>query len=381
MLHLQRRPVRKCSAFSESKATFNLTQKMKEKLIRMISMFPVVLSYTPAQWLATGYTMEEVEAAKAEIETRAATMSAGLMPEKGSAITAAATYGALNWNVVIEKAVKGWTTQQLAPLVEAFSTDISGETVVASNPQAMPRITVPVYNIGDDTAVLDPTDLDALNSGNAFGVPVQLHLLGDGVEIPVDALMGGYTAENIVAGCVESVRRKAMKYVLSQVTANCNTTEAKPVAKPATVTVPALDKGWSSGWVNRNLSDMLEEPACLLVNRQYMGGMRRDDTNGLTFDQLGVDGVYKVDQVSALGENAIGLLAAKNSMVVGMRAPVLVGPAYPVVMQFVDGETRLPLTMVQYFVPGKMTMHVKVLTAVGAARVNAAACRVLVAGE
>lgn len=356
---------------------------MKEKLIRMISMFPVVLSYTPQQWVAAGFSMDEVEDAKAEIEARAANMSAGLMPGKGSGITATATYGALNWNVVIEKAVKGWTTQQLAPLVDAFSTDISGETVVASNPQAMPKITVPVYNMGDDTAVLDPNNLDELNSGNAFGVPVQLHLLGDGVEIPMDALMQGYTAENIVAGCVESVRRKAIKYVLGQVVAEAKDAAGKDIAKPATETVPALGEGWGSGWVNRNLSDMLDDNACLLVNRQYMGGMRRDDTNGLTFDQLGVDGVYKVDQVSVLGENAIGLLAAKNSMVVGMRAPVLVGPAYPIVMQFVDGETRLPLTMVQYFKPGEMTMHVKVLTAVGAARVNGGACRVLAvsAGE
>lgn len=356
---------------------------MKEKLIRMISMFPVVLSYTPQQWLAAGYTMDEVEEARKEIDARAASMSAGLLPDKGSLISAAANYGALNWNVVIEKAVKGWTKQQLAPLVEAFSTDISGETVVASNPQAMPKITVPVYNISDDSAVLDPTDLDALNSGNAFGVPVQLHLLGDGVEIPFDALAKGYTAENIVAGCVESVRRKAMKFVLSQVVADCKDADGKDIAKPATEAVPALDEGWSAGWVNRNLSDMLEDSATLLVNRQYMGGMRAEDNRSLTFDQLGVDGVYKVDQVSALGENAIGLLAAKNSMVVGMRAPVLVGPAYPVVMQFVDGETKLPLTMVQYFVPGKMTMHVKVLTAIGAARVNGAACRVLTvaAGE
>lgn len=352
---------------------------MNEKLIKMLSMFPVLSCYSEEQWLRMGYSAEAVAAAKAEIKERAAKME--FQPEPGSGITANASFGALNWNVVIQKAIKGFATQKLAPLVDVFSTNISGACVPADNPKAMPTVTVPVVNMGDDTAAIDPTNLDDLNSGSAIGVPVQLHLIGDGIEIPISAITEGYTAEDLVAGCVESVRRKVMAYVLGQLTADQTDADGNNVAAVGTTTVPALGEGWSAGYVNTELSEALDADAVsLLVNRPYYGGLKRTDGDSLSLNEIDVEGVHKVAQVSVLDDNAVGLLAAKNSMAVAMRAPVLYGPAYPVVMQFVDGDTRLPLTMVQYYKPGEMTMHVKVLTAIGAARVVPTAATILVTG-
>jgi hypothetical protein len=48
-------------------------------------------------------------------------------------------------------------------------------------------------------------------------------------------------------------------------------------------------------------------------------------------------------------------------------------------MQLKDGDTMLPITMVQYYNPAKMKMRVVLLTAVGAKRVTPSAATVLTA--
>ncbi len=340
---------------------------MNEKLIKLLSMFPVVAQCSDAAFMSMGYSPTEVADAKQAIAERAGNISAGLA--SGSSFTAESTYGALNWNVVAKNAIKGWASEKLAALVDVFSIDVSGSAVVVENPEAMPSVTVPVVRMGENTAVIDPTNLDQLNGGSSTGVAVQLHLIGDGVAVPFSAIMAGHTAENMVAGVVESVRRKVMHYVLSQLAA----------ATPDTVTVPTPAEGWGPGYVNRELSGLLEaDNASLLADRKYFAGLQKDNANTLGLSEVALDGVYKCGQMTALGAKAVGLLAAPNAMAVAMRAPVLPGPAYPVHMQFVDGDTRLPLTMVQYFKPGEMAVHVKVLAAVGAAVVDKSAAAVLV---
>lgn len=359
---------------------------MNEKLRQMLAMFPgMFANMSDAQVASLGFSLQDVQDVRTKMQADMAENYAQVKASGLAAphITAESAYAALNWNVVSNQPVAAYVTQRLAPITGVFSTDISGAAVPADDPQAMPMVTVPVYDIDEDSAVVNPTDLDALDGGKAYGVAVKLDIIGAGVEVPVSAIMEGYKAQDIVKGVVETTLRKTVSYVLGKLTEDGVTdTSGATIAVPASVAVPGLDNGWGPGYVNRKLTGLLEsEERSLLLNSAFYAGLRPDDK--LTLDLRGLDlaGVHEVRQVSKLGEGVVGVLAAKNAMVVAMRAPSLFADAYSTVTQFVDGNTGLPLTMVQYYKPGTMKLHVKVLTAVGAKRVVADSARLLTAAE
>lgn len=355
---------------------------MKEKLRQMLAMFPgMFANMSDANIARMGYDLATVKEVRNQVAEEAAKhleslQAAGLAVPH---ITAESSYAALNWNVVAQNGIAAYVQQRLAPLTSVFSTDISGAAVVADNPDAMPSVTVPVYGIDEDAAVVNPTNLDELDGGKCYGVNVKLDIIGAGIEVPVSAIMEGYKAQDMVRGVVETTLRKAMSYVMEKMVATGVTdTSGATIPVPATVEVPGLDTGWTPGYVNRKLTGLLEEEErSLLLNSAFYAGLKPDDKLTLDFRGLDLAGVHEVRQVNKLGANCIGLLAAKNAMAVAMRAPTLFGPAYESVMQFVDGNTGLPLTMVQYYKAGEMTMHIKVLTAIGAKRVVADAARIL----
>lgn len=355
---------------------------MKEKLRQMLAMFPGMFANMSDENIARmGYSVDDVRAVRAQIaeETKKnynSMVAAGLNERH---ITAESSYAALNWNTVAQNGIAAFVNQRLAPLTNVFSTDFSGAAVPADNPDAMPPVTVPVYDIDTDAAVVNPTNLDDLDGGKCYGVAVKLDIVGAGIEVPISAIMEGYKAQEMVRGVVETTLRKAMTYVMEKMVASGVTdTAGQTIAVPASVAVPGVDNGFTPGYVNRKLTGLLEsESRSLLLNAEFYAALRPDDKMTLDVRGLSLDGVHEVRQVKSLGTNAIGLLAAKNSMAVAMRAPTLYGPAYNTVMQFVDGNTGLPLTMVQYYKPGEMTMHIKVLTAIGAKRVAPESARVL----
>lgn len=355
---------------------------MNEKLRQMLAMFPGMFAGMSDENIARmGYPLETVKAVRAHIAEETAKNFASIQ-DAGLAVphvTAESSYAALNWNMVAQNGIAAYVNQRLAPLTNVFSTDISGAAVVADNPDAMPSVTVPVYDIDEDAAVVNPTNLDALDGGNCYGVNVKLDIIGAGIEVPVSAIMEGYKAQEMVKGVVETTLRKAVSYVMGKVVESGVTdTSGETIAVPASVAVPGIDNGWGPGYVNRKLSGILEhEDRSLLLNSEFYAGLKPEDKLTLEIGGLDMLGVHEVRQVKALGSTAVGLLAAKNAMAVAMRAPTLFGPAYSTVMQFVDGNTGLPLTMVQYYKAGEMTMHIKVLTAIGAKRVVADAARIL----
>ena len=354
-------------------------------LKQRFAMFPCLMELSDEKLIRMGIDPTEAATVKAEItaeaaEARKAEIAAGITAPTRSA---AAAYGALNWNIVAKEAVQGFSTQKLAPLVGVFSTDISGDTVIADNPAAMPAVTVPVVGLATEDAVVEnPTDLDDIGSGNCIGVPVKLTVLASAVDFPVSAMWEGHKVTNMVAGAVEVLRRKAVHHVFSQLVATGVTdTAGTTIPACSTTAVPTLDTGWCAGYANRRLSAAIEaDEAALIVNRQYFAGLMQENNKDLSLDQLAFEGVYKSGQVDALGANAIGLIAAKNSMAVAMRAPHLLDAGYDAVMQLRDGDTMLPITMVQYYNPAKMKMRVILLTAVGAKRVTPAAATILTAG-
>lgn len=355
---------------------------MNEKLRQMLAMFPGMFARMSDENVARmGYPVETVREVRAQIAEETAKNHASLMAAGLTAphITAESSYAALNWNTVAQNGIAAYVQQRLAPLAGVFSSDISGAAVPVDNPDAMPSVTVPVYDIAEDSAQINPTNLDNLDGGACYGVSVKLDLIGAGIEVPVSAITEGYKAQEMVKGVVETVLRRAMSYVLSKVVATgVTTTGGATIDVPASVTVPTVDTGFTPGYVNRKLTGLLEsESRSLLLNSEYYAALRPDDKLSLDLRGLALDGVHEVRQVSALGDDVVGLLASKNSMAVAMRAPTLFGPAYDTVMQFVDGNTGLPLTMVQYYKPGEMTMHIKVLTAIGAKRVAPESARIL----
>ena len=356
---------------------------MKEKLRQMLAMFPGMFAgMSDANIARMGYSVEDVKEVRAQIAEEAAKHQASLQQAGLAAphITAESNYAALNWNVVSSNGIAAYVQQKLAPLTNVFSTDISGAAVPADNPDAMPAVTVPVYDIDEDSAVVNPTNLDELDGGNCYGVAVKLDIIGAGIEVPISAIMEGYKAQEMVKGVVETTLRKAMSYVMGKmVESGVTDTAGNTIAVPENVTVPTPDTGWTPGYVNRKLTGMLDsESRSLLLNSAYFAGLQPDDKLTLDVRGLALTGVHEVRQVKHLGSKAVGLLAAKNAMAIAMRAPTLYGPAYDTVMQFVDGNTGLPLTMVQYYKAGEMTMHIKVLTAIGAKRVVADSARILV---
>jgi hypothetical protein len=355
---------------------------MNEKLRQMLAMFPGMFANMRDENIARmGFALEDVKAVRAQVAEETKKHHDGLV-KAGLAlphVTAESSYAALNWNIVSTNGISAYVQQRLAPIVNVFSTDISGDAVPADNPAAMPSVTVPVFDIDEDDAVVNPTNLDDLDSGNFYGVNIKLDVIGAGIEVPISAIREGYKAQEMVKGVVETTLRKAMSYVLGKLVATGVTdTAGKTIAVPEVVEVPNPDTGWTPGYVNRKLTGLLEsENRSLLVSAPYYAALRPDDKLSLDFRGLALDGVYEVRQVKGLGADVVGVLAAKNSLAVAMRAPTLYGPAYETVMQFVDGNTGLPLTMVQYYKPGEMTMHIKVLTAIGAKRVVPASARIL----
>lgn len=351
-------------------------------LKQRFAMFPCLMELSDEKLIRMGVDPTEAATVKAEIAAEAAEarkneVAGGITTPTRSA---AAAYGALNWNVVAKEAIQGFSAQKLAPLVGVFSTDISGDTVVADNPDAMPAVTVPVVGLATENAVVEnPTDLDAIGSGNCRGVPVKLTVLASAVDFPVSALWEGHKVTNMVAGAVEVLRRKAVAHVYGQLVATGVTdTDGTSIAACSATTVPALDKGWSAGYVNRNLTAAVEaDDASLVVNRQYFAGLLQENTTDLSLNQLAFEGVYKSGQCEALGTGAIGFVASKNSMAVAMRAPHLMDAGYDAVMQLRDGDTMLPITMVQYFNAAKMKMRIIMMTAVGAKRVTPTAATIL----
>lgn len=350
-------------------------------LKQRFAMFPCLMELSDEKLIRMGIDPTEAATVKAEIaaeaaEARKAEIAAGVTAPTRSA---AAAYGALNWNIVAKEAVQGFSTQKLAPLVGVFSTDISGDTVVADNPDAMPAVTVPVVGLASENAVVEnPEDLDAIGTGNCIGVPVKLTVLASAVDFPVSAMWEGHKVTNMVAGAVEVLRRKAVAHVYGQLVASTNDAAGNTIPAPVSTTVPALDDGWCAGYANRRLSSVVEaDDVSLVVNRQYFAGLMQENNKDLSLDQLAFEGVYKSGQVEALGAKAVGFVAAKNSMAVAMRAPHLLDAGYDAVMQLKDGDTMLPITMVQYYNPAKMKMRVVLLTAVGAKRVTPAAATIL----
>ena len=351
-------------------------------LKQKFAMVPCLMELSEEKLIRMGINPEEAAKVKAEIAAEAveARKNEVQLGYNAPMRSAAAAYGSLNWNVVAKEAVQGFSVQKLAPLVGVFSTDISGDAVVANDPAAMPAVTVPVVGLAGENAVVEnPTDLDAIGSGNCKGVPVKLTVLASAIDFPVTALMEGHKVVNMFTGAVEVLRRKAVHFVYSQLVATGVTdNDGTAVAACSTTVVPDLEKGWCAGYVNRKLSAVIEaDEAALIVNRQYFAGLMQENNKDLSLEQLAFEGVYKSGQVDALGEGAIGLVAAKNSMAVAMRAPHLLDAGYDAVMQLRDGDTMLPITMVQYYNPAKMKMRVVLMTAVGAKRVTPAAATIL----
>lgn len=335
------------------------------------AMFPFLMNLSEEGLLRMGIDPAAAATAKEEIAAEAAEAVKAEGSRGVARRSAAAAYGSLNWNVVAGEAVKGFNKAALAPLVNVFSTDISGATVDASNPEGMPRVTVPVVGLGDmaDVAV-NPNDLDAIGSTDARGVAVKLDVLATAVDFPVTALMEGYKVMDLVASATERLRRKAVAYVYGKLTAAATDTAGKTIATPATKNVPKLDEGWDAGYVNRHLSAAIEaDEVSLVVDRAHFAGLLPRTNDDLTLSQIAMEGVHKSGQVTAAGEGVIGFVAAKNAMAVGMRAPSILAEGYANVIQLTDGDTMLPLTMVQYYNPGKMTMRVVMMTAIGATRV------------
>lgn len=335
------------------------------------AMFPFLMSLSEEGLLRMGIDPAAAAKAKEEIAAEAAEAVKAEGTRGVARRSAAAAYGSLNWNVVAKEAVQGFSTQKLAPLTGVFSTDISGSTVDAANTDAMPRVTVPVVGLGDENDVaVNPTDLDAIGSTDARGVAVKLDVLATAVDFPVTALMEGYKVMDLVASATERLRRKAVAYVYGKLTAAATDTAGKTIAAPAVKQVPALDEGWDAGYVNRNLSAAIEaDDVSLVVDRQHFAGLLPRSNDDITLAQIAMEGVFKSGQVASAGEGVIGFVAAKNAMAVGMRAPSIMPDAYTNVIQLSDGDTMLPLTMVQYYNPGKMTMRVVMMTAIGATRV------------
>lgn len=336
-------------------------------------MFPWLMELSDNKLVNLGISPTEAAVIKEEIAAEAAEalkaeQALGFAHERRNAADA---YGSLNWNVVCKEAVQGFSTQALAPLINVFSTDISGDTIPASDPDAMPKVTVPVIGLATNNAVVEnPTDLDAIGSGFVKGVAVDMTVLASAVDFSVSAMWEGHKVVNMIKGAIEVLRRKAVEHVYSKLVATGVTdTDGTAIAAPSTVTVPALDEGWDAGYANRHLTAALEaDDVSLVVNRQYYSGLLQADNDDLGFNQLAFEGVYKSGQTSALGTNAVGFVAAKNAMAVGMRAPHMLSGAYDSIMQLRDGDTLLPLTMVQYYDPAKMKLRVVLLTAVGAKR-------------
>lgn len=340
-------------------------------LKQKFAMFPFLMSLSEEGLLRMGIDPAAAATAKEEIAAEAAEAVKAEGARGVARRSAAAAYGALNWNVVCQQAVKGFSKQALSPLTGVFSTDISGATVDAANPEAMPRVTVPVVGLGDvaDVAV-NPTDLDAIGSTDARGVAVKLDVLATAVDFPATALMEGYKVMDLVASATERLRRKAVAYVYGKLTAAATDTSGATIATPATKNVPALDAGWDAGYANRHLSAAIEaDDVSLVVDRTHFAGLLPRNNDDLLLNQLAFEGVYKSGQLAAAGAGVIGFVAAKNAMAVGMRAPSILAEGYANVIQLTDGDTMLPLTMVQYYNPGKMTMRVVMMTAIGATRV------------
>lgn len=357
-------------------ACFLLNNNTKQSINKMtlkqkFAMFPFLMTLGEEGLLRMGIDPAAAATAKEEIAAEAAEAVKAEASRGVARRSAAASYGSLNWNVVCQQAVQGFSKQALSPLTGVFSTDISGAAVDAANPEGMPRVTVPVVGLGnvDDVAV-NPSDLDAIGSTDARGVPVKLDVLATAVDFPVTALMEGYKVMDLVSSATERLRRKAVAYVYGKLTAAATDAAGGTIAAPATKQVPRMDEGWDAGYVNRHLSAAIEaDNVSLVVDRTHFAGLLPRNNDDLLLNQLAFEGVYKSGQVSAAGEGVIGFVAAKNAMAVGMRAPSILVDAYANVIQMQDGDTLLPLTMVQYYNPGKMTMRVVMMTAIGATRV------------
>lgn len=347
---------------------------MKTKLQEVLAKYPVLAQANPHMLDKLGISAAAMAEAKAAVEAQLADVAPGQSAE--------ATYGSLAWNIVGKQAIRKWHSS-LAPLTGAFSTDISGDTVVAEDSNIHPKITVNVVDIDESGTAVNPSNLDELDGGSSTGVEVELDIIAAGCKVPAAAIMDGHRADEMVLACVENCRRKAMSYVLGKlVEGDVKDTDGEAVAAPGELTVPGLTAGWGAGYVNRHISEAIDaDGVTLLVNRPYYAGLKPDDNDTLALNQLDIEGVYKVSNLAPLGEGVVGLLAAKNCMAVGMRAPFVWEGAYSSIVQLSDGETLLPLTMVQYFKPGEMQLRIAVLTAVGAKRVNGAGALLLKAGE
>lgn len=343
---------------------------MKEKIAEILAKYPAFEKLPEKVLAKLGVTPEAIADGKAALAEKLNTVAPGH--------TAEAQYGSLAWNIVGKNAIRKWHSS-LAPLVGAFSTDISGDAVLPDDSDVHPKITVNVVDADANAAAINPTNLDALDGGSSTGVEVTLDIIAAGCKVPAAAVMDGHRADEMVLACIEACRKKVMAYVLGKlVETDVKNTDGTAIAAPATQAVANIENGWGAGYVNRHLSEAIDaDGLTLLVNRPYYAGLKPENNDTLSLNQLDLDGVHKVSDLTPLGSNIIGLLAAKNCMAVGMRAPFIYSDAYSSIVQLSDGETQLPLTLVQYFKPGEMCMRVAVLTAVGAKRVNGAGALLL----
>lgn len=342
---------------------------MKEKYQEILAKYPVLAYASGAQLAHLGISAADVEAANAAAAAKRSDVAPGQ--------TAFDYSPSLAWNIVGKQVIRKWQ-RSLEPLLSAFSTDISGDTVLADDPNIHPKITVNVVDINGDEAVLNPLDLDSLAGGSSYGVEVPLDIIASGCEIPARAIMAGHHADEMVLACIETCRRKTVQHVLSKlVEKNVTDTEGNAIEEPE---VCYFDRGGQNGVgvFNQMFSELLPaEDVCLCLHRVAYAVLKPVTNEDIPISALDFASVYKLNDTSGLGARVAGFIASKDCMAVGLRAPFMWGGAYSSVMQLSDGENKLPLTMVQYFQPGKMTLRVAVLTAVGARRVNGAAVKIL----
>lgn len=353
----------------EEMAALAQSVTMKEKSrAQMVHLFPQLAKMDAEALRALGFKPEAVQLAVAEAAEAAKASMHGI----------SANVSMTGWHVVAKKAIERFYAM-LAPL-GAFSTTFAEDYVLQGAPNALPELEVGIYDDSGEAAVDNYANYDSRDSGKATSATIKLHKVDDSVTIYARNIQQGINPEMMIEALISRVAKRVLKFILEGLAVG--TAQADDSTKTvAAITVPAIGNGdgeFNFGYANQELSEAVQPRVHgMLVDSAHYGALKAANRDSLTAADLDVDVVAKVQDTTALGAKAVGVIANRRGAAVGIAAPYFIPAAYDSVEQMQHKGLGCPLTIATYYLPGINAIKVVVACMVGVSVTDASAIKVL----
>lgn len=352
----------------------------KKKLAGLVKLFPSMRALNPAVLKYFGFNAADVYDAAA----------AGPAPAAGAGVRKAGQMQMVDggnanldvgaWSVVMRDALRRWV-DSFAPW-HAFSFSVSDEFYVPGAPNILPRMNV---NIVDNTGEAKMDDYSGYfsrtDNSKATHAEVVLHKFDDVISISPSDLAKGVSPEPLIAAAMSRVANAVQGYFLSELAVGKTQGDDQSTAISA-ITVPEVGSSESQfnfGYANRHLSEAIQPRVTgMLLNAEYYAALKMANQFDFGPDQLDIDNVAKVLNLSKLGLNAVGLLANQRGAGIGFRPMLMMRGAYDSMEQLTYQGAPMSLTVTTGFDPDNNCMKVIVGTLAGITVTDASAIKPLV---